>query len=115
MWLLSGLLGFAPSDVMLFHMLVTYFSKCLTHQAALAASHTAFVGLKCRQLYLFHLPAYFSEVNKRAMLVSPLVCADTLFAESDIARLLSDIQTLSSLCSQQALVDVASRGFRVYA
>ena len=36
------------------------------------------------------LPAYFLEVNKRAMLASPLVCADALFAESDIARLLSD-------------------------
>ena len=69
-----------------------------------------FVGLKRRQFYLSHPPAYFSELNKRAMLASPLVCADTLFAESDIARLLSDTQTSPSLRSQQALVDVASRG-----
>ena len=74
MWLLSGLLGFvrlqgfAPSDAALFNMLVTSLSKCLAHQASLAASHTAFVGLKRRQFYLSHLPAYFSEVNKRAML-----------------------------------------------
>ena len=93
-----------------FNTLVTSLSKCLAHQASLAASHTAFVGLKRRQFYLSHLPAYFSEVNKCAMLASPLVCADTLFVESNIARLLSDTQMSSSLCSQQALVDVASRG-----
>ena len=116
MWLLSGLLGFvrlqgfAPLDATLFSTLVTSLSKCLAQKASLAASHTAFVGLKRRQFYLSHLPAYFSEVNKRAMLASPLACADTLFAESDIACLLSDTQTSSSLRSQQALVDVASRG-----
>ena len=116
MWLLSGLLGFvrlqgfAPYDAALFNTLVTSLSKCLAHQASLAASQTAFVGLKRRQFYLSLLPAYFLEVNKCAMLTSPLVCADTLFAESDIARLLSDTQTSSSLRSQQALVDVASRG-----
>ena len=116
MWLLSGLLGFvrlrgfAPSDAALFNTLVTSLSKCLAHQASLAASHTAFVGVKRRQLYLSHLPVYFSEVNKRTMVASPLVCADTLFADSDIARLLSDTQMSSSFCSQQALVDVASRG-----
>ena len=116
MWLLSRLLGFvrlqgfAPSDATLFNTLITSLSKCLAHQASLAASHTAFVGLKLRQFSLSHLLAYFSEVNKGAMLASPLECADTLFTESDIARLLSDTQTLSSLHSQQALVDVASRG-----
>ena len=89
MWLLSGLLGFvrlqgfAPSDSSLFNTLVTSLSKCLAHQASLSASHTAFVGLKRRQFYLSHLPAYFSNINKRAMLASPLVCADSLFAESD--------------------------------
>ena len=97
-------------DATLFNTLVTSLSKCLAHQASLAASHMAFVGLKRRQFYLSHLLAYFSEVNKRAMLASPLVCADTLFAESDIARLLSDTQTSSSLRSQQTLVDVLSRG-----
>ena len=116
MWLLSGLLGFvrlwgfALSDSSLFNTLVTSLSKYLAHQASLSASHTAFVGLKRRQFYLSHLPAYFSDINKRAMLASPLVCADSLFAESDIVRLLADTQTSPSLCSQQALVDVASWG-----
>ena len=97
-WLLSQLLGFvrlqgfASSDAALFNTLVTSLSKCLAHQASLAASHTAFVGLRRRQFYLSHLPAYISEVNKCAMLASPLVYADTLFAESDISRLLSDSQ-----------------------
>ena len=114
MWLLSGLLGFvrlqgfSPSDAPLFNTLVTSLSKCLAHQASISASHTAFVGLKRRQFYLPHLPAYFSDVHKRAMLAAPLVCADSLFAEPDISRLLSDTQTSSSLLSQQAMVDVAS-------
>ena len=116
MWLLSGLLGFvrlqgfAPTDAALFNTLVTSLAKCLAHQASLSTSQTAFIGLKRHQFYLSHLPAYFSEVNKRAMLTSPLVCADTLFAEPDVVRLLADTQTSSSLRSQQALVDVASRG-----
>ena len=114
MWLLSGLLGFvqlqgvSPSDAPLFNTLVTSLSKCLAHQASIAASHTAFVGLKRRQFYLSHLPAYFSDVHKRAMPAAPLVCADSLFAESDISRLLSGTQKSSSLRSQQALVDVTS-------
>ena len=115
MWLLSGLLGFVrlqdfpPADAALFNTLVTSLSKCLAHQASLSASQTAFIGLKRSQFYLSHLPAYFSDVNKRAMLTS-LVCADTLFAEADVACLLADTQTSSSLHSQQALVDVASQG-----
>ena len=44
------------------------------------------------------------------MLAAPVVSATSLFAESDVARLLADTQTSSSLRSQQALVDVASRG-----
>ena len=43
------------------------------------------------------------------MLAALAVCSDFLFAEADVARLLSDTQTSSSLRSQQALVDVASR------
>ena len=105
-WGLSGFRGLLLPMWLFFICL----SKCLAHQASHAASHTAFVGLKRQQFYLSHLPAYFSEVNKRAMLASPLVCADTLFAELDIARLLSNTQTSSSLRSQLALVDVASRG-----
>ena len=114
MWLLSGLLGFvrlqgfSPSDAPLFNTLVSSLSKCLAHQASISASHTAFVGLKRHQFYLSHLPAYFTDVNKRAMLAALIVCADSLFLESNVARLLSDTQTSSSLRSQQTLVDVAS-------
>ena len=114
MWLLSGLLGFvrlqgfALSDAPLFNILVSSLSKCLAHQASISAAHTAFVSIKRRQFYLSHLSAYFSDVNKRAMLAAPVVCADSLFLESDVALLLSDTQTSSSLQSQQALVDVAS-------
>ena len=114
MWLLSGLLGFvrlqgfSPSDSQLFNTLVSSLSKCLAHQASVSASLMAFMGVKRRQFYLSHLPAYFSDVNKRAMLAAPIVCADSLFLESDVTRLLSDTQTSSSLKSQQALVDVAS-------
>ena len=43
------------------------------------------------------------------MLSAPAVCSDFLFAEADVSRLLADTQTASSLKSQQALVDVASR------
>ena len=67
------------------------------------------MGIKRRQFYVSHLPAYFSDVHKRTMLAAPLVCADYLFLESDVTRLLSDTQTSSSLRSQQALVDVASQ------
>ena len=114
MWLLSGLLGFvrlqgfSPSDSPLFNTLVSSLYKCLAHQASVSASLTAFMGIKRRQFYLSHLPAYFSDINKRTMLAAPLVCADSLFLESDVTRLLSDTQTSSSLKSQQALVDVAS-------
>ena len=116
MWLLSGLLafvqlqGFQPADSTLFNTLMTALLKNLAHQALVSASLTAFVGLKRRQFYLSHLPAYFSEVSKRAMLSFPLVCSDSLFVESDIARLVADTQASSSLRSQQAMVDVASRG-----
>ena len=43
------------------------------------------------------------------MLSAPAVCADFLFAEADVSRLLADTRTASSLKSQQALVDIASR------
>ena len=115
MSVLSGLLGFvrlqnfAPADSSLFNTLVTSLSKNLAHQASLCASHTAFLVLKRRQFYLSYLPAYFSDVNKCSMLAALAVCTDFLFAEADVSRLLSDTQTSSSLRSQQALVDVASR------
>ena len=113
MWLLSALLafvrlqGFTPADASLFNTLVTCLSKCLAHQASISATFTAFLCLKRRNFYLSHLPAYFSEANKRAMLAAPVVGATSLFAEADVARLLADTQTSSSLHSQQALVDVA--------
>ena len=85
MWLLSGLLGFVRlqgfslSDALLFNTLVTSLPKCLAHQASISASHTAFIGLKRRQFYLSRLPAYFTDVHKRAMMAAPLVCAESLF------------------------------------
>ena len=106
MWVLSSLLAFvrlrkfAPEDATLFNTIVTSLSKSLAHQANMTATHTAFLGLKRRQFYLFHLPSYFSDVGKRAMLSSPVVLASSLFAESDVARLLSETQTSSSLRSQ---------------
>ena len=102
--------GFQPADSALFNTLVTSLSKSLAHQASVSASHTAFVGLKRKQFYLSHLPAYFLEVNKRAMLSSLLVCSDFLFMESDIAQMVADTQASFSLRSQQAQVDVVSRG-----
>ena len=116
MWILSALLafvhlqGFSPADASLFNTLVTSLSKCLAHQASISASFTAFLGLKRREFYLSHLPAYFSEANKRWMLAAPVVGATTPFAESDVDHLLADTQTSSSLRSQQAMVDGASRG-----
>ena len=115
MWVLSELLGlirlqnFAPVDSSLFDTLVTFLSISLAHQASLCASHTAVSVLKRRQFYQSHLPVYFSDVNKRSMLAALAVCLDFLFAEADVSRLLSNTQTSSSLRSQQALVDVASR------
>ena len=102
--------NFAPEDSSLFNTLVTSLSKSLAHQASLTATHTAFSSLKLHQFYLSHLPAYFSSVNKRTMLSSPVVLASSLFAGSDVTRLLADTQTSSSLRSQQTLVEVASRG-----
>ena len=116
MWVLSALLAFvrlqnfAPEDSSLFNTLVTSLSRSLAHQASLTVTHTAFVGLKRCSFYLSHFPAYFFGVNKWSMLSSPLVLASSLFSDSDISRLLADTQTSSSLCSQQALVDVVSRG-----
>ena len=85
----------SPADASLFNTLVTSLSKCLAHQASISASFTAFLGLKCRNFYLSHLPAYFSQANKDAMLAAPVVGASSLFAESDVARLLADTQTSS--------------------
>ena len=112
MWVLSSLLAFvrlqhfAPEDAALFNNLVTSLSKSLAHRA----THTAFLGLKRRQFFSSHLPSYFSEVSKWAMLSSPVVLASSLFAEEDVTRLLAEIQTSSSLRSQQVLVEVVSSG-----
>ena len=116
MWVLSWLLGFvrlqgfAPVDLSLFSQLVTAFSKSLAHQAQGSASHAACICHKCREFYLSHLPAYFSDVNKHSMLDSPAVFADSLFRGEDFACFLDATHLSSSLCSQQSMVDVASRG-----
>ena len=115
MWVVSGLLGFVrlqnftPADPALFNQLVTALSKSLAHQAQVTASHTAFLYHRRREFYLSHLPAYFSDVTKRSMLSSPVVYADSLFREEDVSRLLEATRSSSSLKSQQAMVDVASR------
>ena len=115
MWVLSGLLGFVhlqdftPADPALFNQLVTALSKSLPHQAQVSASHTAFLCHRRREFYLSHLPAYFSDASKRSMLSSPAVFADSVFREVDVSRLLGATRSSSSLKSQQAMVDVASR------
>ena len=115
LWLLTSLLaylrvsGFQPDDQPLFSTIVSSLSKCLAHQASLSASAATFVGLKRREFFLSHLPAYYSDMNKRSMMSSPLLCSQFLFSEQDVARLVAETQTSSSLRSQQALVDVASR------
>ena len=103
MWVLSALLAFVllqhfvPEDSSLFNTLVTSLSKSFAGQASLTVTHTAFLGLKRHQFYLSHLPSYFSDVNKHAMLSSPVVLASSLFSEQDVARLLADTQMSSSL------------------
>ena len=115
MWVLSGLLGFVrlqdftPADPALFNQLVTALSKSLAHQAQVSASHTAFLCHCRREFYLSHLPDYFSDVSKRSMLSSPAVFVDSLFREEDVSCLLEATRSSSSLKSQQAMVDVASR------
>ena len=115
MWVLSGLLGFiriqgfSPSDPSLFNQLVTALSKSLAHQAHVSASYTAYACHKRREFYLSHLPAYFGDTTKQSMLSAPSVCADTLFREEDVAQLLDSTRSSSSLCSQQAMVDMVSR------
>ena len=115
MWVLSGLLGFVrlqgstPADPALFNQLVTALSKSLAHQAQVSASHIAYICNKRREFYLSHLPAYFSDVNKRCMLASLAVFADSLFREEDVTCFLDSTHSSTSLRSQQAMVDVASR------
>ena len=103
--------GFSPSYPALFNKLVTTLSKSLAHQAQVSASHTSFLCHRRREFYLSHLPAYFSDVNKRSLLSAPAVFADSLFREEDVTRLLESTRSTSSLKSQQAMVDVASRRF----
>ena len=116
LWVLSGLLGFVrlqgftPVDPALFHQFVTALSKSLAHQASVTASHISYICNKRRKFYLSHLPVYFTDSTKRSMLESPVVFANSLFEETDVARLLDATRSSSSLRSQQAMVDVASRG-----
>ena len=101
--------GITPADPALFNQLMTALSKSLAHQAQVSASHTAYICHKQREFYLSHLPAYFSDVTKCSMLSSPAVFADSLFHEEDVTRFLDATRSSSSLRSQQAMVDVASR------
>ena len=116
LWVLSGLFGFvrlqgfSPSDPVLFNQLVTALSKSLAHQASVTAFQISYICAKRKEFYLLHLPAYFTDSTTRSLLESPAVFADALFAEPDIACLLDATCSTSSLRSQQAMVDVASRG-----
>ena len=116
LWVLSGLLGFvrfqgfSPTDPVLFNQLITALSKSLAHQASVTASQISYICATCREFYLPHLPAYFTDSTKRSLLESPAGFADSLFAEHDVSRLLDATWSTSSLRSQQALVDVASCG-----
>ena len=114
LWVLSGLLGFirlqgfSSSDPALFNQLVMVLSKSLAHQASVTVSQISYICAKRREFYLSHLPAYFSDSTKWSMLESPAVFTDSLFAESDVARLLDATRSSASLRLQQAMV--ASRG-----
>ena len=116
LWVLSGLLGFVrlqgftPTDSALFNQLVMARFKSLAHQASVTTSQISYIYAKRREFYLSHLPAYFTNSTKRSMLESLAVFADTLFVEADVAHLLDATHSSSSLRSQQAMVDVASRG-----
>ena len=51
----------------------------------------------------------FSGMTKRARIAAPAVGSAFLFAEADVSRQLLDIQSSSSLRSQQSLVAISSR------
>ena len=53
-----------------------------------------------------HLPPYFPEPHKDALLSAPSVLSSSLFSEQDIKNLLDVSHTCASLKSQQAMVDV---------
>ena len=95
---------------MLFNQLVTALSKSIAHQASVTASQILYMCNKHCEFYLSHLPSYFTDFTKRSMLESPVVFDDSLFVEEDVARLLDATCSSSNLQSQQAMVDVVSRG-----
>ena len=105
MWILSGVLayvksqGFVPRDPSLFDQLVSSLSKGMAQQAnswlparrSSAANEGSFTSLT--------FP-----------LISPLALSDFLFSESVISRLLEVSCSSAALQSQQAIVEVASKG-----
>ena len=115
MWVLSGLIGylkalnFSPSDEQFFDQLVTSLSKGLVHQTTIAASLTTFIATKRRRQYLSFLQSFFLDHQKRSLLESPITLVPYLFDEASVSRLVEWSNTTSSLQSQQALVDVASK------
>ena len=118
MWMLAGLLGFIkrdgykPSDQGLFEQLLSSVSIGLADLASSSASCVNFLTHKRRQFYVSHLPAYFPEPFKDALLNTPANMASSLFNEQDINNLLEVAKTCSSLRSQQAMVDVAKSQYR---
>ena len=115
MWVLSALLGyiklqgFAPADPTLFDQMVTSISKGLAHQAKISAACTSFITHKRRAFLISHLPPFFPELSRKSLLSAPAALADQLFKESDISSLLESASVFSTLRSQQAMIDVASK------
>ena len=116
MWVLTGLIaflkndGFVPSDPLLFNQLVSSLSMGLAHSTNSSASGTSFAVTKRRESYLSHLPPSFSDVSKRTLLKAPANLASSLFRDSDVAAAIESANMASSFKSQQAIIDVASKG-----
>ena len=116
MWVLTALIaflksdGYSPSDPALFNQFITSMSMGLSHVSNAASSGTSFLVKKRRDSYLSHLPPVFADVSKRSLLRSPANLATSLFLESDVSDARNLSQAASTFQSQQALVEVASRG-----
>ena len=73
------------------------------------ASMVSFITKKRRDLHIAHLPSYYPEPQRKALNRAPANLASSLFDESAIQELVQAASTSSSLRTQQALLDVASK------
>ena len=96
---------FAQATSSLFLTLVPSFRRVLSSGFPVCFPLSSFQ----RRLFLLLLHTYFSGVAKCALFAAPAVGSAFLFAEADVSRQLSDIQSSSSLRSQQSLVAISSR------